>query len=69
MNNDCIIVDHIDSYKIHGCWLDGTFHKGKLGSFNYLLNVGFSMRDARQFMDALPQKTGLADGIEYPLSY
>ena len=68
MHNDCLVVDHINTYLIHGCWLDGMFHNGKLGAFNYLLREGFSMRDARQLIDALPQITGIKDGTQYPLA-
>jgi len=68
MNIDCMVIDCTDTFKIHGCWLDGVFYKGKLGSFNYLLGQEFSMRDARQMIDALPQITGLADGTQYPIS-
>lgn len=68
MNKDCLVTDPVKEFLIHGCWLDGSFHKGKLGSFNYLLEEGFTMRDARQLIDALPQVTGLADGTVYPLS-
>ena len=68
MNTDCMIVDHANPSKIHGCWLDGGFHAGKLGSFNYLLSEGFTMRDARQLIDALPHVTGLTDGTQFPLN-
>ena len=68
MNKDCRIVDHNECHITHGCWMDGVFHAGLLGSTTYLLGQGFSMRDARQFLDALPYFTGLKDGTEYPLS-
>lgn len=67
MTTDCMIVDHVNTNIVHGCWLDGVLHKGKLGSFNYLLEQGFSMRDARQLIDALPVFTGIDNGMKYPL--
>lgn len=50
-----IVPTIADPQHIDGVWLDGTYRTGLITSYHYLKSEGFSMGEARAYIESLPK--------------